>query len=123
VPDHSDFRARQYLPSLLALVLQAFRRSYERIQNLELKTAQERIAYRLLFLGKYYGRTVGNTIVIDVPATYQDLSECLSLTRETVNRVMRKFITNKLVSRDKQKLTISDANKLKEMLGDQGLNF
>lgn len=107
------------LKTALARVLKSYRHSQERIQNLELRTARERLAFRLLFLAKYLGHARGGELIIDVPITYQDLAESLNMTRETVNRVMRGFITGGLVRRSGTRLTIHKPKALVAILGTE----
>jgi CRP-like cAMP-binding protein len=113
----------ELLKTLLALVLRSYRFSQERIQNLEIRNTQQRLAFRLLFIGKYFGHIQGKTIEIAVPMTYQDLAESLNLTRETVNRSMREFITDGIVNRSDHHMAIDKPEKLREIVGEVALNI
>lgn len=107
------------LRAALAALLESFRRSQERIKNLELPTAKERIAYRLLFLGAYYGHKKSHVIEIDAPIAYKDLAESLVLTRETVNRIMKQFAVSGLVKRTDHHITILKPEEIKNILGEE----
>jgi len=107
------------LKATLAAVLKSFRYSQERIQNLELRTAKERIAFRLLFLAQHFGHKSKNVVEIAVPVTYQDMAESLSLTRETVNRTMRQLLTEGVVKRTNHHLTIQNIDYLRDIVGSE----
>ncbi len=98
------------------MALDAFDYSNQRIINLELKSAHERIAYRLLFLAKYYGKERDGIVTIVVPTTYQDIADSISLTRETVNRVILEFIAKKYIKRTTNSLAIINIHGLRTIL-------
>lgn len=106
---------------LLKMALQAVLALYgmyqERIQNLELRTAEERLAFRLLFLAKYYGSSQGNSVQINMPVIYQDLADSISLTRETVNRTMRQFIADGIVTHKRSQITVNNPPELAKIIG------
>lgn len=61
----------------------------ERIKNLELRSAEERVVNRLLFLSKRFGLKLDNGgVVILAPFHHQDIADSVNATRETVSRVL-----------------------------------
>lgn len=106
------------LHAIIKLLLWSYRYSQQRIQNLEYRSAMERIAFRLLFLGKYFGRRQGNATKITVPLTYQDFADSLNITRDTANKSLLVLMNQGVISRHKQVITILDAVKLQSFVGD-----
>lgn len=113
--------------AMLQAVIQSLlwhqRFSRQRIQNLELRTARERVAFRLLFLGKYFGYKEHEEVIIAIPVTHQDLAEGLNITRDTANRIMRDFINEGIVHKTNRIITVSAPDKLEEILGNTTLDF
>jgi CRP-like cAMP-binding protein len=109
---------KHLLQVAVATLLASYRFSHLRIQNLQLRTAQERLAFRLLYLADNFGTKKGKTTEIDVPIVYQDLADAVALTRETTNRIMLQFSNEGLISRSDHSLTIEDYSKLAEILGE-----
>lgn len=70
-----------------------------RINNLELKTAAERVAFRLNFLAECFGHIQGKGTLIEVPLVCQDIADSLSLARDTVGHLMSDFIKNQFTIR------------------------
>lgn len=70
-----------------------------RIENLELATAYQKVAYRLIGLQLRFGRPdAKGAIVIDAPITQQDIAESLNMIRETASREIEKLEAKGLVS-------------------------
>jgi CRP-like cAMP-binding protein len=86
-----------------------------RIQNLELRTASERLAYRLIILAGRFGLPRSSGIVIDAPVTHQDIADSLNLSRETVTRELLRMEKIGLIEQHRQ-LTIIDLAGLKALI-------
>lgn len=115
-------------PLLLRRIIDALlcesRHFQQRIQNLELKSAHQKVVFRLLFLASRFGRRQGNHMEIAMPIRYQDLAESLNLSRDTVNRVMRELIHERNVEKGTHNFTINDISALTDILGtDTTLEF
>jgi CRP-like cAMP-binding protein len=102
-------------------VLLAFRTLQQRLKNLGLSTSREKLAYHLLFLGERWGTTVEAGLMIDPPITYQDLSDSLNVTRETINRVIREFMKQGIVCKLDKKLVIQNVGALSAMVNIDNL--
>ncbi|HET9098466.1 MAG TPA: Crp/Fnr family transcriptional regulator [Candidatus Saccharimonadales bacterium] len=102
---------------IIELLLRAYKFSQQRIQNLEYKSPRERLAYRLLFLGKYFGHVRRDQLVIDMPLTYQDLADSLNITRDTANRASLELMKQGLIERLDHKVVIKDVDGMKEIIG------
>jgi CRP-like cAMP-binding protein len=109
---------KHLLQVAVATLLASYRFSHQRIQNLQLRTAQERLAFRLLYLADNFGVKKGKTTEIDVPIVYQDLADAVALTRETTNRIMLQFSNDGLISRSDHSLTIENYSKLAAIIAE-----
>lgn len=65
--------------------------SFELIAHLSVGTVEQRVAAVLLALSRSFGQDVGDGILIDVPLTRQDISECAGTTVESTIRVISKW--------------------------------
>ena len=103
----------------VATLLRAFHSSHQRIQNLQLRSSRERLAFRLIYLADHFGTNKGDTIEINVPVVYQDLADAVAATRVTVNRIMSSFISEKLLERADHRITILNYAGLKDIIGEE----
>lgn len=96
----------------------------ERIDNLEYKKPEQRIAYRLLFLAGRFGKHTGSEIVIEGPFTHQLISDSINLARETVSREIEKMEYDNLITRRRHHIVIKDVGRLKHLLdGDLRIKY
>jgi len=84
----------------------------DRIDNLQYKSAYERVVYRLLFLAGRFGKINGNTISINAPLTHDLIAQSINLARESVSRQIEKLEKQGLLEHRKSKLVILDVEKL-----------
>ncbi len=73
--------------SLVSLVRQQAD-TFDRIVNLNMRSAHQRVAYRVLILCFKFGNKVGNHYLIDLPITLQELADMVRLTRERTGLVI-----------------------------------
>lgn len=100
--------------AILQKVLILFQAYSERIQNLGLRTARQRIIYRLLFLARRFGEAgKGDEIAVKLPVIHQDIADAVSLQRETVNREISQLASEGLIEKINQHLTIKNLSSLK----------
>lgn len=90
----------------------------DRLDNLEYKSAKEKVAYRLMFLASRFGEREGNSAVIKAPLTHAVISETVNLARETVSRELEKLEKAGIISSEGQFLTIKDITKLGEQFSE-----
>lgn len=86
----------------------------DRLDNLEYKSARERIAYRLVFLASRFGKRDGKSVVIKAPLTHELISESINLARETVSREIEKLEKNDLIGRKDGNIVIKDIDRLSQ---------
>ncbi len=101
------------------LLYESGRRFHSNIQWLEnasLKSSYARLVHILVYLGNTIGEEMPDgTVQIKIPLTHQDLSDILSIARETVSRHMAQLAEKKLVLPGRP-LTISSIQSLANVL-------
>lgn len=90
----------------------------DRIDNLEYTEAVQRVAYRLLFLGRRFGKKRGANVVIDAPITHQHIAQAINLARETVSRELESLEAQGIISHKKRQIILINQDKLKQIIGD-----
>lgn len=74
--------------SLLEQLADQFNIYADRLDNLQYKSAHERVVYRLLFLAGRFGKKNGKDIIIEAPITHKSIASSINLARESVSREM-----------------------------------
>lgn len=87
----------------------------ERIVNLLTYDVTKRFYMRLIMLAEYAGIKDKDTIVLEVPLTYQEIAESIATTRETVNRMVTQLQNEGVISIDKRIITIKSVKKLRAL--------
>jgi CRP/FNR family transcriptional regulator len=80
------------LDKLLQILCARFRESWRRILILNFKSAPERIKMLFLSLSSEKGTRTDKGVLLDLKLTHQDIADMSSLTRETVTRVLNKWL-------------------------------
>lgn len=104
--------------ALIVQVSQQFFVYTSRVDNLEYRSARERVVYRLLFLGHRFGIKQADGIYIEVPLTHELLASTINLVRESVSRELEKLEKKQLISYKNRHIVIHDTQKLNEELSD-----
>lgn len=84
----------------------------DRLDNLQYKSAKEKVAYRLMFLAGRFGERNGQSVVIKAPLTHAVISETVNLARETVSRELESLEKKGIIGTEGQYLIIKDIAKL-----------
>lgn len=84
----------------------------DRLDNLQYKSARERVVYLLIFFASRFGVHDNHQITIKAPITHELLAESVNLARETVSRELEKLEKDKLVGREKGYIVIKDIRKI-----------
>ena len=84
----------------------------DRIDNLQYKSAYERVVYRLLFLGGRFGRKTSGGLILEVPITHELIGQTVNLARESVSRQIEKLEKKKLIGYRGSQIIIKDAKAL-----------
>jgi CRP/FNR family transcriptional regulator len=96
---------------------QQFRAYSDRLDNLELHKASDRVIYRLLFLASRFGIREGDVIRIDIPMTHEILANSVGLARESVSRETEKLEKANLIQRVGQNIVVKDVDVLVQKVG------
>jgi CRP/FNR family transcriptional regulator len=83
----------------------------QRQENIALVNAYDRTAHQLVYLAQRFGEIDKRGTKIVVPLTQQDLSDVLSLTRETTSRALSRLRKKGLILSQKN-IIIPDIDKL-----------
>lgn len=120
--DEFQRQIRKNLNFSFAVLMQmvAINQNYvDRIENLEFRRANQRVAYRLLFLARRFGVRTAGGIEIAVPLTHQDMADATNMTRETANRVLSTFTRQKIISLKNHTMTIHKKTALEEVIDEE----
>lgn len=86
---HSE---KKVLESLLHIFCSRLRDSWERIQMLNFKNASQRVKTLLLMLSEEHGVRSEERVTLTIKLTHQDIADMTGLTRETVTRVLDRWL-------------------------------
>lgn len=95
-------------------VLSQLDRYTNRIQNLQYRTARQRLMFRLIELGRYFGLESDDGVVIGAPITHQDIADSINISRETVSRELQRLAQEGVLQQHKNLLIIKDLRLLTE---------
>jgi CRP/FNR family transcriptional regulator len=104
--------------SLIEQLAEQFNVYADRVDNLQYKSASQRVVYRLLFLAGRFGKKDGNRIIIDAPITHKIIASSINLTRESVSREIEKLDDAGIISTNNGKIVIKDVKKLGEQFSE-----
>lgn len=100
---------------MMEIMAKRLRQSFRQIKNLALKNTTNRLASRLYKLTREYGVETKQGISINAIFTQQDLANMIGASRETVSRTLKEFEKAGVLEIVRQKITIKDMKKLKEL--------
>jgi CRP/FNR family transcriptional regulator len=83
------------------------------LENIAMKNAQKRVAHRLAYYARHFGKKEASGARILLPLTHQDVADILSLTRETVSVCMMKLRKQKLIKTG-SRIIVPSIDKLEE---------
>jgi CRP/FNR family cyclic AMP-dependent transcriptional regulator len=102
---------------LLAMRLRAADRFLEEVLFYDSET---RLAKRIVALKKIYGRANGDAVQIEFKVSQQDIASMVGITRESVNKHLKKWERTGMLSLDQGHLLIRDAALLQKMADESG---
>lgn len=97
---------------LLACRLRAADAFLEEVIFLDSET---RLAKRIMALKEIYGKVVGSTAQIELAVSQQDIASLVGITRESVNRHLKKWERAKIISLQQGRLAIHNLPRLQEL--------
>lgn len=89
------------------------------MDNLQYRSAREKIVFRLLFLASHFGQVDGNTAYIDVRVTNDYLARSTNMTRETASREVSRLNRKQLVKTVNGRLIIPDLPRLSKEISQR----
>lgn len=107
-----------FAAELLSQITKQFLVYTARVDNLEYKYARERLAYRMLFLARRFGKKHGDAIILP-QLSQHELGNMINLSRESVSRELNRFIKRGLVKYVDNSLAIIDWQGLRKEMGSQ----
>lgn len=106
--EHADPISR----ALLGRLAEQFNIYADRLDNLQYKSAYERVVYRILFLAGRFGVRQGDRVIIEAPITHKLLAQSINLARESVSREFEKLQTKGLIDTTNSHIVINDVKAL-----------
>jgi CRP-like cAMP-binding protein len=97
---------------ILGQLVDTFTVYAQRIQNLGYRLPRERVISCLLDLAARFGERSHGVVTISAPVTHQDIADSVSMSRETVSRVLGSLFEKNLLSQDSHLFVILDEEKL-----------
>ncbi len=82
--------------------------------------SETRLAKRVMALQEIYGKTVGSAVQIELKVSQQDIANLVGITRERVNKHLKKWERAKIVSLQQGRLTIQNLPLLQELASEAG---
>jgi len=115
--DFEDILKRFPSVALVALEITASRlkAAYETIQQLSIRSVEQRIATLLLKLSEKFGEPQPDGLLIQLPLSRQDIADMTGTTPESASRVMSQFQQTALIQTGRQWVEIRDYNHLVEV--------
>jgi len=101
---------------LLVTLSQRLRAADRNMESLAFLSAPGRVARLLLQLGKEHGVPGAEGVVFTSPMTRQELASLAGTSRETLTRVLMDYHDRGIIHLDKNRLTLRDERKLREMM-------
>lgn len=89
--------------------------AHTRVVEMSTEQVERRIAHALLRLAEQSGRSVNGGILIDFPISRQDVAEMTGATLHTVSRVLSAWEEKGLVESGRQKITLTDPDRLSRL--------
>lgn len=100
---------------LLPLVTQQYF-IFDRLYNISLDSAQQRVAYRLLTLGGRFGTEQDGHTIINLHITIQEIADTINVSRETTGRILNELESKGYIMLSRKSILIYPQS-LKELLG------
>ncbi|MEO8105515.1 MAG: Crp/Fnr family transcriptional regulator [Candidatus Saccharibacteria bacterium] len=103
--------------SMLSKILDQYVLYQARVDNLEYKTARQRLAYRLIFMCRRFGMQNDDGAIVLPRLTHSDLASTINLARESVSRELSRFEKLGLISSQDGRLLVLNPDGLRLQIG------
>lgn len=98
---------------LLLIMCSRLRESWHKMQILSLNNAAQKIRMLFLMLSQEHGRKTGEGLMLDIKLTHQDIANMVGITRETVTRILDKWLVDEEIRVIKKKFMLLSRDFLK----------
>jgi CRP/FNR family transcriptional regulator len=98
---------------LLLIMCSRLRESWHKVQILSLNSAAQKIRMLFLMLSQEHGRKTGEGLMLDIKLTHQDIANMVGITRETVTRILDKWLVDEDIKVTKKKFMLLSSDFLK----------
>lgn len=98
---------------LLLIMCSRLRESWRKMQILSLNNAAQKIRMLFLMLSQDHGRKTGDGLMLDIKLTHQDIANMVGITRETVTRILDKWLVDEDIRVIKKKFMLLSNDFLK----------
>ena len=105
---------------LLHLLARRLRAADAFLEGVLFLDSETRLAKRVMALKDIYGKMVGNTVQIELKVSQQDIANLVGITRERVNKHLKKWEREKIISLQQGRLTIQNLPRLQELASEAG---
>jgi len=102
---------------LLSVLAMRLKRVSELVEDTQFLNLPLRLAKKLLSLGRVYGKSIPDGILIDLKLSQGEWGDLVGATRESVNKQMRQWIDAKIIQMDKGYVVILNAVELEKLAG------
>ncbi len=88
------FNQNKVLNNLLRILCARIRETMKKVQILNFNNAAQRIKMLFLMLSENYGEKTNDGTILKVRLIHQDIADMTGLTRETVSRILHRWVKN-----------------------------
>lgn len=97
---------------MLEVLTQRLRRTTQQLEDIVFREGSSRLARRFVSLAKIVGRDVADGIFVDMPLSQQQLGNMVGMTRESINKQLRQWREDGLITWNRGYYTITDLEQL-----------
>ena len=108
--EHSDASVR-----MLEVLTHRLRRTTQLLEDVAFREGPSRLARRFVHLAEFSGRKVDDGIFVDMPLSQQQLGNMVGMTRESINKQLRQWRDEGLISWARGYYTINDLDQLSQI--------
>ena len=108
--EHSDASVR-----MLEVLTQRLRRTTQLLEDVAFREGPSRLARRFVHLAEFSGKEVKNGIFVDMALSQQQLGNMVGMTRESINKQLRQWRDEGLISWARGFYTINDLDQLSKI--------
>ena len=105
---------------LLYLLAHRLRATDTFLEEVLFLDSETRLAKRVMALKDIYGKVVGDAVQIELRVSQQDIANLVGITRERVNKLLKKWERAKIVSLQHNHITILNSSRMQKLASGAG---